>query len=353
MKYAAVPHDPYIDPASGILRNRLGITDAKELERAEADFAALASHELDRDPPPGTFDLSHLQVIHQRLFGKVYAWAGELRQVDIVKGATRLRMRRRLSLPVPNFLNNSLTRNILSALTLRLLATALAFTSAKSTHCIRSVKAMAALSVNLSGSLHMRHGYHIRCSGMSRDAVLRASIFAYHSGHTALATLIRDNLAERTATQSLDVSRCPLETAMHHYGLIIRDAAMLKRDFKGEVVATTSQHALVQVSDVLAVHYEKSKLDRDVYMGEKLAIRYKDQKNLVYEQGKEPTREQERGLERDRGVDVFCQQQYVHAVTMLAHRCFFEDRFLENQISITSCNAAAKQHVRPLAPSAR
>lgn len=88
-KYAAHPKDPYLDPISGILRNRLGITNAKELEWAEAAFSALASYELDRNPPPGKFDLSRLQVIHKRLFEEIYTWAGELRQINIIKGTTQ------------------------------------------------------------------------------------------------------------------------------------------------------------------------------------------------------------------------------------------------------------------------
>jgi fido (protein-threonine AMPylation protein) len=38
--------DPYIDPVSGVLKNRLGITDEVSLEAAEADFAAERSREL-------------------------------------------------------------------------------------------------------------------------------------------------------------------------------------------------------------------------------------------------------------------------------------------------------------------
>ena len=78
--------DPYTDPASGVLRNRLGITDATLLEATEADFVAERSRELSREPIAGGFDLAHLQAIHRYLFGDVYEWAGELRTIDISKG---------------------------------------------------------------------------------------------------------------------------------------------------------------------------------------------------------------------------------------------------------------------------
>lgn len=78
--------DPYLDLDAGVLRNRLGITDAAELARAEAELTALRLIELRTDPPAGDFDLAHLQAIHRHIFRDVYDWAGELRTVSIGKG---------------------------------------------------------------------------------------------------------------------------------------------------------------------------------------------------------------------------------------------------------------------------
>jgi|CXWL01.1.fsa_nt_gi fido (protein-threonine AMPylation protein) len=82
-------HDEYTDPATGVLKNRLGITDEATLEKTEAQFVAQRSHELVQDPIPGAFDLPHLQAIHRHLFGDLYDWAGELRTVDITKDTSR------------------------------------------------------------------------------------------------------------------------------------------------------------------------------------------------------------------------------------------------------------------------
>jgi cell filamentation protein len=76
-------NDPYLDPASGVLRNRLDIVDEATLEQAEADIAATRSYELSQTPLKGRFDLAHLQAIHRYLFGDVYDWAGQLRTMDI------------------------------------------------------------------------------------------------------------------------------------------------------------------------------------------------------------------------------------------------------------------------------
>src|SRR5271157_553793 len=79
-------HDPYLDAASGVLRNRLGITDAATLEQAEAALVATRSYELSQAPLKGRFDLAHLQAIHRYLFGDMYDGAGQLRTIDISKG---------------------------------------------------------------------------------------------------------------------------------------------------------------------------------------------------------------------------------------------------------------------------
>jgi cell filamentation protein len=82
-----VSWDPYLDLDSGVLRNRLKITDRAELARAEAELTGLRLFELQAVDLPGSFDLTHLQAYHRHIFGDVYDWAGELRTVAIGKGA--------------------------------------------------------------------------------------------------------------------------------------------------------------------------------------------------------------------------------------------------------------------------
>lgn len=78
--------DPYLDPESGVLRNRLGITDVKELAAVEAALSASRLVDLERRRLPGFYDLAHLQGFHRFILGDVYEWAGELRTVTIAKG---------------------------------------------------------------------------------------------------------------------------------------------------------------------------------------------------------------------------------------------------------------------------
>ncbi len=81
--------DPYLDPATGVLRNSLGITNADELAKAEANITTVAIAALAEEPVTGNFDLAHLKAVHKQLFGSIYPWAGELRKVEMVKGKTR------------------------------------------------------------------------------------------------------------------------------------------------------------------------------------------------------------------------------------------------------------------------
>jgi hypothetical protein len=50
--------DPYLHPATGVLKNRLGITDQATLEKTEADLVAARSYELSNEPLKAKAELS-------------------------------------------------------------------------------------------------------------------------------------------------------------------------------------------------------------------------------------------------------------------------------------------------------
>ena len=77
--------DPYIDPETGILRNKINAKTSEELYGNESNI--ISAEELYLVNIPHTRDLAELQKIHKRLFGKVYDWAGQLRTVNIKKGS--------------------------------------------------------------------------------------------------------------------------------------------------------------------------------------------------------------------------------------------------------------------------
>ena len=77
--------DPFLDPHSGVFRNRLGLTDRTELAAAEKTLTAVRVDQLKRRRVPGNYDLDHLRVFHWTIFQDIYPWAGQLRTVLIVK----------------------------------------------------------------------------------------------------------------------------------------------------------------------------------------------------------------------------------------------------------------------------
>lgn len=78
--------DPYLDPRTGLLRNRLNIVNTDELAAAEAELTGSRLVDLELQPLPGLYDLAHLQSFHRYIFGDIYDWAGEVRTVAIAKG---------------------------------------------------------------------------------------------------------------------------------------------------------------------------------------------------------------------------------------------------------------------------
>jgi len=82
-----MPEDPYSDPVTGVLYNKLGLGAAADLESAEREITHAALILLDASPVSPSYDLAHLREIHRRIFGDIYQWAGQIRTVAIAKGA--------------------------------------------------------------------------------------------------------------------------------------------------------------------------------------------------------------------------------------------------------------------------
>ena len=82
-----MPEDPYADPVTGVLRNKLGLSTPGELQTAEQEITHAALIFLTESPVKPSYDLGHLCAIHRRIFGDIYDWAGQLRTVAIAKGS--------------------------------------------------------------------------------------------------------------------------------------------------------------------------------------------------------------------------------------------------------------------------
>jgi cell filamentation protein len=79
--------DPYLDPETGLLRNKVGARAQDALDAAEAAMVFTRQTQLIDQPVKPTGDLDELRAVHRHLFQDIYDWAGELRTVDIRKNA--------------------------------------------------------------------------------------------------------------------------------------------------------------------------------------------------------------------------------------------------------------------------
>jgi cell filamentation protein len=105
--------DPYVYPRTSVLRNKLGIRNAEELDRIERRLATQRARE---GIPTGNFDLKHLKAIHRHLFQDIYDWAGELRTVEISKSGSQFQFMRYIETGMADVHRRLVQRNFLRAL---------------------------------------------------------------------------------------------------------------------------------------------------------------------------------------------------------------------------------------------
>ena len=110
--------------------------------------------------------------------------------------------------------------------------------------------------------------------------------------------LHRGELPQGAVTR--DESRQVLAMAAAHRGLIVRDGDSFDRGIKGEVVAGSSHHVLVRVSDQVGLVYGRDRLDRSVEVGERVSIEPGQQQHRVMAQEQDTAREPGRDQGRER-----------------------------------------------------
>ena len=83
--YEYTVDDYYCYPGTSVLKNKLNIMDAQELEEAERKITSLRYAQALQSGIKGNFDFNHLKKIHFFLFSDIYEWAGKNRIVNISK----------------------------------------------------------------------------------------------------------------------------------------------------------------------------------------------------------------------------------------------------------------------------
>jgi fido (protein-threonine AMPylation protein) len=187
-------HDHYLDPVSGVLKNRLGITDAATLEEAEAALVATRSYELSQRPLKGRFDLAHLQAIHRYLFSDVYEWAGQLRTIDLSKGHQRFAHHAHIGRAAAPIFKQLAAEKYLAGLD------PAAF-SDRGAHYLGELNALHPFREGNGRAQrefvsHLAHatGYYLAWENVRPSDMLQASLESFQGDTSKFAALIRENL---------------------------------------------------------------------------------------------------------------------------------------------------------------
>lgn len=202
----AILDDPYIDPRTGILRNKAGFATQKELDGFEAEQTWLRLLQLAANPIPGNFDAAHFQAIHRFIFQDVYVWAGELRTVNAPKiegsRATHFTSCREIAVELHSVCDRLAADGILCGLTRKtfVVKAAALLGGLNHIHCFREGNGRAQkcfLEV-----LALYAGHSLDFSLASKERMIAASI-AYEAGNPAPMEHLLADLADPAKRRQL------------------------------------------------------------------------------------------------------------------------------------------------------
>jgi len=361
--------DDYTYPGTHVLKNKADLRDQTELQRFERGVTAVRIQELKENQDRGDFSLRHMQDIHRQIFRDVYEWAGEIRTVDLAKGPASDRtvfvFKENISTVAEKIKTTIEQSNYLRGMEREKFAakTGELYSELNALHAFREGNGRT--TREYLNQLAKESGYQFDFTKVDRQqwnesakqsvrgnlepikeifyeitVVERAVAFdkandregqrealaKYPELDAAFKKLYEKQLeggdlekAHAEIASELHTGKLPvgdvtiaesqrvIDNAGAYRGLMIRDAAELGGQYKGEVVAVSSHHAMLKVGDMVAVRYERTNLDRDVHVGERLTIQYGREQSQVFEKGSEPIRERGRDsmqIEHERGFST-------------------------------------------------
>ncbi len=194
-------NDHYLDAVTGVLKNKLGIRDEEELNKAEASLVAWRSFQLFQTPIKGHFDLAHLRAIHRHLFGDVYEWAGELRDIDLAKGNSYFANHTYIVEAAKPIFERPAQESHLQGLPSDSF-------SQRAAHFLGEINALhpfregnGRAQREFINHLAYRNGYFIEWKNVGQAEMIQAAIDSFQQGdNTKFASFIRDSLRELPAS---------------------------------------------------------------------------------------------------------------------------------------------------------
>jgi len=190
--------DRYLDPATGVLINRLGLTTEAALEENEAALVAARSFELAQTPLRGDFDFTHLKAIHRCLFGDVYEWAGECRTVDINRGNTFFAHHSHIERAAQPIFLGLKKEGFLAGMNPETF-------SGRAAHYLGEINALhpfregnGRAQREFISHLAYKNGYHIDWKNISQAEMIQASLESFNGDCSKFAAYIYKNLQKLT-----------------------------------------------------------------------------------------------------------------------------------------------------------
>lgn len=187
-------HDHYIDDKTGVLRNKLGITDAALLEKQEADYATVRSFELAQKPREGHFDLRHLKAIHQHLFGDVYTWAGKIRDVDISRGESFFAHHNHIETAAGKLFRELAEENYLARLPKAEFSSRAAYYLGEMNVLHSFREGNGRTQREFISHLAYKNGFYIDWKNITRKEMIQASIESMNGDYSKFAEYIKANI---------------------------------------------------------------------------------------------------------------------------------------------------------------
>ncbi|MDO4878182.1 MAG: Fic family protein [Neisseria sp.] len=191
-KTDAAGPDPYVDAATGVLKNKLGIVNAADLEQAECNLSLIRALVFGRQPVL-CFDLAYLQAIHRQLFGDLYVWAGQIRSVDIAKGQSRFAHFAYVEAYLDKVLQ-PLAQGRLPPREPAAFAEQAAYYLGEINAAHPFREGNGRTMREFVGRLAGQCGYRIAWENVGRDAMTDASVRSFRGDNGLLVQIIRDNL---------------------------------------------------------------------------------------------------------------------------------------------------------------
>lgn len=202
----------YCHPGSNVLINKLGIVDAKELEKSERQITTFKLTRVSNNPPAGIINLDYLKLLHKLVFEEIYAWAGEFRAVNIAKGNLFCSWEHLESQGKAIFDELASENYLLDVVDIDKMAKQLAYYLSEINVLHPFREGNGRIQRLLIQIMANRAGFDIDYSSITSDEMVVASIAAFNGDYLPMTKLMRRALVPKLSNTSYNKSKSSTKT---------------------------------------------------------------------------------------------------------------------------------------------